>query len=149
MEHRVVGGGSSSSVMLRRIHSNLTSVQNQNEIPYYWLTFNLMGEELKPDNISVSLLVSRTPLFRFPFPLVHPVLLFLKERGQTTVPPLNRGTQKGREGHTKDEQVAPPHLLFWLSICPADLAHSTQLIRKDGIPLLHGFGLFFSGRVLV
>lgn len=36
-----------------------------------------------------------------------------------------------------------PHLPFWLSICPADLAHSTQLIRKDGIPLLHVFGLSF------
>lgn len=53
-----------------------------------------MGEE--PYLISVSLLVSRTPLFEAEKNgLVYPVLLFLKERGQTTVPPLNRGTQKG------------------------------------------------------
>jgi hypothetical protein len=65
--------------MLRGIESNLTSVQNLNEIPYYRLTFNLIGEELKPDNISVSLLV-RLGLFAFCFPLLPLIQLLRNPR---------------------------------------------------------------------
>jgi hypothetical protein len=65
--------------MLRGIESNLTSVQNLNEIPYYRLTFNLIGEELKPDNISVSLLVG-LGLFAFCFPLLPLIQLLRNPR---------------------------------------------------------------------